>query len=48
MLPPGEHVIEYMVKVTHLGEFSALPAKIEEMYDDDVYATSAPKRVTVH
>ena len=48
ILPPGEHVIEYMVKVTHLGEFSALPAKIEEMYDDDVYATSAPKRVTVH
>ncbi|WP_444993925.1 alpha-2-macroglobulin family protein [Aliikangiella sp. IMCC44359] len=39
-LPAGIHTIEYLVKTTHKGQFSALSAKIEEMYDDDVFATS--------
>lgn len=47
ILPPGKHVIEYLVKVTHKGEFSALPAKIEEMYDDDVFATSSSQVIKV-
>lgn len=47
-LPAGKHVVEYLVKVTHKGEFSALSAKVEEMYDDDVFATSKPTRVIVH
>ncbi len=46
-LPAGVHVVEYLVKVTHKGEFSALPAKIEEMYDDDVFATSKPTVISV-
>lgn len=47
-LPAGNHMIEYLVKVTHKGKFSALPAKIEDMYDDDVYATSKPILIVVH
>ncbi|MGX5201899.1 alpha-2-macroglobulin family protein [Aliikangiella sp. IMCC44632] len=47
-LPAGTHVVEYLVKVTHKGEFSALSAKVEEMYDDDVFATSKAAIISVH
>ncbi len=48
ILPAGNHTVEYLVKVTHQGNFSALSAKIEDMYDDDIYATSIPSTVVVH
>ncbi|MCO7223300.1 alpha-2-macroglobulin [Pleionea sp. CnH1-48] len=47
-LPAGNHTVEYLVRVTHKGKFSALPALIEEMYDDDVFASSSAQMVLVH
>jgi uncharacterized protein YfaS (alpha-2-macroglobulin family) len=46
-LPPGTHIVEYLVRVTHQGTFTALSAKVEEMYDDDVFATSEAKRLNI-
>ncbi|WMS87864.1 alpha-2-macroglobulin family protein [Pleionea litopenaei] len=46
-LPAGTYTIEYLVRVTHKGSFTALSAKVEEMYDDDVFATSKPDIVDV-
>ncbi|MET1254118.1 MG2 domain-containing protein [Aliikangiella maris] len=47
-LPAGDYTIEYLIKVTHKGKFAALSAKIEEMYDDDVFATSKATQIVVH
>jgi alpha-2-macroglobulin len=34
-LPKGHYQIDYFAQVTNQGRFSALPAIVEEMYDDD-------------
>lgn len=47
ILPSGQHQIEYISQASHRGKFSALPASIEEMYDDDVYGSSEPMKITV-
>ena len=41
-LPPGEQTVTYYALAKYAGEFTALPAKVESMYQDGVFATTAP------
>ena len=47
-LPQGSYVMEYLVKAAHQGEFAALAAKVEDMYDDDVFGSTKAERITIH
>ncbi|MBK8433047.1 MAG: hypothetical protein IPL28_17900 [Chloroflexi bacterium] len=40
-LPDGRHVYEYTARVTHTGQFTALPAEAYAMYDLEQWGRSA-------
>jgi alpha-2-macroglobulin len=44
-LPPGDYHLSYTAQVIAVGEFAALPAHAEEMYDPDVHGSSVPATV---
>ena len=46
-LYPGSHTVTYFAQAEHAGEFTALPAKIESLYQDGVFATTEASRVMV-
>ncbi len=45
-LPAGEHRVSYYAQAKFAGDFMALPARVESMYSDGVFATTAP--TTLH
>jgi uncharacterized protein YfaS (alpha-2-macroglobulin family) len=45
-LSAGSHTVTYYAQAKFAGEFMALPAKVESMYSDGVYATKTP--ATLH
>ncbi|HEY0747015.1 MAG TPA: alpha-2-macroglobulin family protein [Steroidobacteraceae bacterium] len=46
-LPAGHYHVSYGAQAIAEGQFSASPAKAEEMYDPDVYGKSFPAQVSV-
>jgi uncharacterized protein YfaS (alpha-2-macroglobulin family) len=46
-LPPGNYHVSYAAQAIAVGEFAAMPAHAEEMYDPDVYGKSLPAALTV-
>jgi alpha-2-macroglobulin len=46
-LPAGHYHLSYGAQAMAEGEFTAMPAKAEEMYDPDVYGKSLPAKVIV-
>lgn len=46
-LPPGRHVLEYIVRPEHTGRVAALPATVEDMYHPAVRARSGSQRIEV-
>ena len=46
-LPAGNYHLSYGAQAMAEGEFSASPAKAEEMYDPDVYGKGLPAHLTV-
>ena len=40
-LAAGEHVFEYNARATIPGEFAALPAEVEAMYDPEIRGRTA-------
>jgi hypothetical protein len=46
-LPAGKHQIQYFSQVGAAGTFATLPAKAEEMYDEDQFCTSAFETIVV-
>ena len=46
-LPSGKYVIEYLTQAQYQGNYSALSAKVEEMYDDDIYGNSESVQITI-
>jgi uncharacterized protein YfaS (alpha-2-macroglobulin family) len=47
-LPAGRYHLSYGAQAMAEGEFSASPAKAEEMYDPDVYGKGLPAQLTVN
>jgi uncharacterized protein YfaS (alpha-2-macroglobulin family) len=47
-LPAGHYHLSYAAQAIASGEFSASPAKAQEMYDPDVYGKSLPGQLVVH
>jgi len=46
-LTPGSTKVTYYAQARFAGEFIALPAKVESMYSDGVFATTAPGRLRI-
>lgn len=46
-LKPGKHVIEYMVRAQRQGSYTALPSRVECMYDPSVRAETRTHRIEV-
>ncbi len=46
-LPPGRYVLSYTAQAIARGHFAALPARILEMYDPDVFGKSVEKTLIV-
>ncbi len=46
-LPAGRHKISYYSQIRNAGTFTALPARVEEMYDDENRATTLNERLTI-
>jgi uncharacterized protein YfaS (alpha-2-macroglobulin family) len=46
-LSKGVHKVKYYAQVTTAGKFSALPAKVEAMYDERQYGTSGYRVIVV-
>ncbi|NQZ07827.1 MAG: hypothetical protein HRT35_11755 [Algicola sp.] len=46
-LSKGVHKVQYFAQVTTAGKFSALPAKVEAMYDERQYGTSDYRQILV-
>jgi uncharacterized protein YfaS (alpha-2-macroglobulin family) len=46
-LPPGNHVIEYYLRAQTPGTFTALPARMEPMYEDRLAARTGTTVLTV-
>lgn len=46
-LSPGTYEVKYIIKTRLPGQFEVLPAKIEEMYYPEVFATTKGESVTI-
>ncbi|CAN5220723.1 hypothetical protein BH24PSE2_BH24PSE2_24540 [soil metagenome] len=46
-LPPGAHEVVYFAQATTSGDFLALPARVENMYAEDIYGTTDPQRIHI-
>jgi uncharacterized protein YfaS (alpha-2-macroglobulin family) len=46
-LSAGSHTVTYYAQAKFAGEFMALPAKVESMYSDGVFATTKPETLRV-
>ena len=46
-LSAGSHTVTYYAQARFAGEFTALPAKVESMYSDGVFATTNPARIFI-
>jgi uncharacterized protein YfaS (alpha-2-macroglobulin family) len=46
-LSAGSHTVTYYAQAKFAGEFIALPAKVESMYSDGVFATTEPATIRV-
>ena len=46
-LPAGSHKVTYYAQAKFAGEFMALPAKVESMYNDGVFAITSPTTIRV-
>ena len=46
-LSPGSHSVTYYARARYSGDFAALPAKVESMYSDGVFATTGAARLRV-
>ncbi len=46
-LSAGSHTVTYYAQAKFAGEFLALPAKVESMYSDGVFATTSPTTIRV-
>ena len=46
-LSAGSHTVTYYAQAKFAGEFMALPAKVESMYSDGVFATTEPETIRV-
>jgi uncharacterized protein YfaS (alpha-2-macroglobulin family) len=46
-LPEGERTLEYVMRATHAGSFTASPTQVEEMYTPNVMGHAASAILTV-
>ena len=46
-LSSGSHNVTYYAQARYAGDFLALPAKVESMYSDGVFATTTPQRIRI-
>lgn len=46
-LPAGTHEVSFLIRTRLSGEFDLLPAKIEEMYFPEVFATTNGERIEI-
>ncbi len=46
-LPAGRYHLSYVAQVIAPGEFTALPVRVEEMYDPDVFGRGLPGTLLV-
>jgi uncharacterized protein YfaS (alpha-2-macroglobulin family) len=47
ILPPGNYHMSYAAQAIAPGQFAALPAQAEEMYDPDVFGKGPPAFIRV-